>query len=87
MKYLSSYDIIDLEVRVSFPIRSVNPYMLKYAYGFNQHTLRDSIMNHKLVNEECLRCSRKEDWNYMMQYPHTLELKVDFIMELQIKLL
>ena len=40
-----------------------------------------------MINEECPRHSRREDWNHVIQCPHTLDLKVDFIIEIKSKLL
>jgi len=85
-KYSSFCDFIYIAARASFLVGSINACTIKCAYGFNQYAARDKIINHRLINEECLRCSRKEDWAHVIQYPHTFELKVEFIIELQTKL-
>ena len=81
-KYLSSCKFIDIAARVSFLVGLITLYVLKCAYGLNQYAVRDRIINHGLINEECPQCSQKEDWAYVIQCPKTFDLKVEFIMEL-----
>ena len=45
------------------------------------------MINFGLINEEYLRCSRREDWDYIIQCYTMLDLKVDFIIELKDKLM
>jgi len=45
------------------------------------------MINFGLINKECSRCSCREDWDHIIQCYTTLDLKVDFVIELKEKLM
>ena len=59
-KYPDYYEMIDYEAQNYFISESIIIAILKYAYGFNQHATRDTIINQGLSVNKCPRCSQKE---------------------------
>ena len=86
-KFREKFEFIDIEARNCFTPALITPLRLKYCYSFNYYVARERIINYGLINEECLWCSRKEDWDHIIQCPKTLKLKVDFVIELKEKLM
>ena len=76
-----------MNTRNCFLIDSAKVSTLKCYYGFNHYAARDRIVNHRLVNKECLQYSRKEDWDHIVQCRKTFNLKVDFIINIKAKLI
>ena len=61
--------------------------ILKCAYSFNQHAIRDTIINQGLSVDECLQYSQKETWKDVVQCKETFNFRVDYIIELKDQLM
>ena len=61
--------------------------MIKYYYRVNQYGNRDKLINPNKT-EECPWCSQEEIWQHLIQCTgNLLEAKVNFIIDLYIKLM
>ena len=61
--------------------------MIKYCYGYNQYVTREKIINKGVIVDDCPRYSGTEDWAHIVQCPSLTEQKINFLVELQDKLL
>lgn len=52
--------MIDQNARNCFNVRLTTMSMIKYAYSFNHHTIRDKIINYRITVKERPHYSRKE---------------------------
>ena len=59
-KFKDHFELIDINAR-NFMAGSILLSMIKYSYGFNHYTMHEKIINYRIINSECPRCSRCED--------------------------
>ena len=78
-KYASKIDFIDLEARNLFLGKSATSSMIKYAYRLNHYSVRDKIINKKLVGSEYPRYSEVETQDYIVRCREMKKFRVDFI--------
>ena len=62
--------------------KSVLVSIIKYAHGYNQYRLRDTIINLHLIRSEYSQCSAIEIRNYNIKYSKTKPLRKLFVQEL-----
>jgi len=55
MKFYSYY-----VMKVKFPIKKVTPSIIKYCHGYNHYSVRNLVINNKMVGSECSRYSKVE---------------------------
>ena len=55
-------------------------------FRFNHYGTRDKNINKGLYGSDCPRYSNEMNWRYIIQCAQTREFRVDFLVELQIKL-
>ena len=80
-------DFVDHKARNVLAMKDVTPSVIKCMRRFNHYGLRDALINNNMVEEICSRCNNIETWDYVVKYPHTLEIREKFIETLLAKLL
>ena len=60
--------------------------MIKSAYGHNHHGRRNTIINRELCQDECPRCGRCEDWEYVILCKGIEEFKVEYLNKMKQKM-
>ena len=78
-KFKHNIGIIDLGARDAFKTKGVALSIIKCAHDFNQHRVRDVMINNKLTSVECLRCNEVETWDHVITCELVRPIERDFI--------
>ena len=86
-KFPNSHEVIDLEARNVFSKGIILLFIIKCSYGYNQYVTREKMINNGITVNDCTRYRRREDWAYVTQCQSLTKTNVNFLIELQDKLL
>ena len=53
-KFKSKVDLIDIEAKNAFTVNYNITSFIKYMYGYNYYSVRDSLINYRRVIDKCL---------------------------------
>ena len=81
-KFPNTYKLINIETRVNILGLIKTLAAMKCYYGINYYGLRDNKINKSHTNVDCPRCSAMESWEYVVMYPKTIALRINFILQL-----
>jgi len=66
-KFKHLAEFVDVEARNSFRSKEIIVLVIKCAHGYNHYGTRDAMINGKLTEKECPRCSEIEMWDHVIQ--------------------
>ena len=78
-KFKYNTGFVDVGARNLFKSKDITASVIKYAYGYNHYSIRDTIINGKSLGSEYLRYNEPETWKYVVRYQKVRSIQREFI--------